>query len=124
LVMVDDALPVRIEELLEHRAWVRALARSLVRDESTALDLELSLAGIANGAEPRRRYSRAWWFGEVLILRAYLGYAEVKESLRVAKDALARMGAHADFGILERSPYRKELEELRARAEHLASRLE
>ncbi|HEU4394564.1 MAG TPA: sigma-70 family RNA polymerase sigma factor, partial [Planctomycetota bacterium] len=62
--MEQPAAPVRIEELLSHRAWVRRVARALVLDESRADDLEQE-AWLRAVRSPPPRPSRAW-LGTVL----------------------------------------------------------
>ncbi len=59
---------MRIEELLEDQAWLRRLARSLVRDPSLADDLvqEGWLRALTN---PPGRHVRSWWRA-VLVRRA------------------------------------------------------
>ncbi len=56
--------PDRMEALLEHRGWVRGVARALVRDDSTADDLEQETWLRAMDGEPPR--SPKAWLGTVL----------------------------------------------------------
>ena len=52
--------PVRIEALLGDRAWLKGLARSLVRDESLADDL-VQDGWLRALRHPPTRHVRAWW---------------------------------------------------------------
>ncbi len=58
--------PIPFDELLGHRAWVRNLARSLVRDQATADDVEQQtwLAALRN--PPSERASVRAWFATVV----------------------------------------------------------
>jgi len=60
--------PVRVEALLQDRAWLKGLARSLVRDEATADDLAQD-GWLAALKRPPTRHVRAWW-RRVLVRRA------------------------------------------------------
>jgi hypothetical protein len=61
-----DAFPHRIDDLLRHREWVGALARSLVRDESTAEDLVQDTFTAALDHPPADRRSPRGWLATVL----------------------------------------------------------
>ncbi len=61
---VIDAVPV--EALLAHRQWVRSLARSLVRDESSADDVEQRTWEAALTAPPRKLSALRAWLGSVV----------------------------------------------------------
>ena len=59
--MAGPAPPVALERLLEHRAWVRRVARSLVADENEADDLEQGVWREAlENPPPSGRSLRAW----------------------------------------------------------------
>ena len=58
--------PVGIEDLLKHRAWVSTLARALVKDESTALDLVQDTWTTALTRPPAQASSLRGWLGTVL----------------------------------------------------------
>lgn len=59
-----------IERLLEHRAWVRDLARRLVRDEASARDLEQEVWASALAHPPRHDRSLAGWLARLVRHRA------------------------------------------------------
>ncbi len=59
-----DTVP--FDELLRHRAWVRALARSLVRDGSSADDVEQEVWVRALRAPPRHGWAVRSWLGRVV----------------------------------------------------------
>ena len=61
---VDPAIP--IETLLEHRAWVRTLARALVFDENRAADLEQQVWLETLRKPPGRADSPRGWLATVL----------------------------------------------------------
>ncbi len=58
--------PVKIEALLAHRQWVRALARSLVRDESSADDVEQQTWQAALENPPEKLGAARAWLGSVV----------------------------------------------------------
>lgn len=58
--------PVKIEALLAHRQWVRALARSLVRDESSADDVEQQTWQAALENPPAKLDAARAWLGSVV----------------------------------------------------------
>jgi RNA polymerase sigma-70 factor (ECF subfamily) len=58
--------PVSLDALLAHREWVRALARSLVRDEHRADDVEQETWRMALERPPRHATSLRAWFGTVV----------------------------------------------------------
>jgi len=58
--------PVRIETLLAHRQWVHALARSLVRDESSADDVAQQTWQVALQSPPRNAGAARAWLGSVV----------------------------------------------------------
>ncbi len=64
--MTDAARPIAVERLLAERAWVEALARSLVLDDATADDVvqQTWLAAIEN--PPREEASRRGWLSRVV----------------------------------------------------------
>jgi RNA polymerase sigma-70 factor (ECF subfamily) len=57
---------VPIEALLAHRDWVRALARSLVRDESSADDVEQRTWQVALESPPTKLAAARAWLGSVV----------------------------------------------------------
>ncbi len=57
---------VPLEALLEHRAWVRGLARSLVADPNDADDVEQETWRMALERPPRHAGSLRAWFGTVV----------------------------------------------------------
>ncbi|MHC4470397.1 MAG: RNA polymerase sigma factor, partial [Planctomycetota bacterium] len=58
--------PVPLDHLLAHRAWVRRIARALMRDESRAQDLEQEVWRKAIARPPRDRGGLRGWLGTVL----------------------------------------------------------
>ena len=60
---------VSVEDLIAHRAWVRTLARSLVRDENEADDLEQDAWVRALESPPQSAGSLRGWFAAVLRTR-------------------------------------------------------
>ena len=58
--------PIPFDELLGHRAWVRALARSLVADQATADDIEQQTWLAALRRPPRERATVRAWFATVV----------------------------------------------------------
>jgi RNA polymerase sigma-70 factor (ECF subfamily) len=94
---MNDAGPVRIDELLAHRAWVRALARSLVLDESRADDLEQETWTRALGGPPADRRSLRAWLARV-VRSAWIDShrAESQRELREAAVARPDVAAPAD----------------------------
>ncbi|MEM8883713.1 MAG: sigma-70 family RNA polymerase sigma factor [Planctomycetota bacterium] len=58
--------PVSFESLLRHRAWVRRMARALVRDEHAAADLEQETWIAAMQQPPRSEGAVKGWFRRVL----------------------------------------------------------
>jgi RNA polymerase sigma-70 factor (ECF subfamily) len=57
--------PVPVTTLLEHREWVRRLARTLVRDEATADDLAQDTWVVAISRPPAHASSLRAWLGRV-----------------------------------------------------------
>ena len=86
----NDALPVRIEELLRHREWVGALARSLVRDENTARDLVQDTFTTALVRPPASRGSLRGWLSTVL--RNRLRDRHRVEARRARREGIAARG--------------------------------
>ena len=64
---MEDPIPtVSVEQLLTHRDWVRRVARSLVRDENAADDLEQDAWVEALESPPTTRRSIGGWFKTAL----------------------------------------------------------
>jgi RNA polymerase sigma factor (sigma-70 family) len=61
--VTDADPPVRLETLLVHRAWVRAVARALVADENDADDVEQQTWLLALRSPPRHGASLRGWLG-------------------------------------------------------------
>jgi RNA polymerase sigma-70 factor (ECF subfamily) len=115
--------PVPIEDLLAHRDWVRALARSLVADESRADDLEQETWTRALAHPPTRADSLRGWLGRV-VRSAWIDTFR-SESQRVSReravarpeaargdDVVAQMDAHrrvVDLVAALGEPYRTTL---------------
>ena len=64
--MPESTASVPIDELLAHRAWVRALALALARDASEADDLEQETWLAAMRSPPHERSSLRGWLGTVV----------------------------------------------------------
>jgi RNA polymerase sigma-70 factor (ECF subfamily) len=80
------------EELLRHREWVRALARTLVRDDASADDLAQDAWLAAVEHPPRRTDAPRSWFARVLRSRAIDAF-RASSSRGAREDAAARRGA-------------------------------
>ena len=93
----DPAIP--IETLLEHRAWVRALARALVFDEHRAADLEQQVWLEALRKPPGRTDSPRGWLATVL-RRASARMARADARRTARERAAARGGTAAATGDL------------------------
>jgi RNA polymerase sigma factor (sigma-70 family) len=63
--MTDSPSPVRLEALLAHRAWVRAVARALVADPNQADEIEKETWLAAMRHPPRHAASPRGWLGAV-----------------------------------------------------------
>jgi RNA polymerase sigma-70 factor (ECF subfamily) len=79
--------PVPIETLLAQRAWVRDLARSLVRDENRADDLEQQAWLAALEHPPRDEASPRGWLATVL--RRAMGKDRRSDARRGAREQVA-----------------------------------
>jgi RNA polymerase sigma factor (sigma-70 family) len=89
-----DSRPVTVDALLEHRGWVRALARTLVFDRSTADDVEQDAWLAALRRPPRDDRSLRSWFARVVRSRAHdRRRSETQRTLR--ETAVARPEAVA-----------------------------
>lgn len=81
--MSDATAPIPIERLLEHRAWVRTLARALVRDDSRADDIEQETWLAAMRSPPRHAGSLRGWLSQLVRHRAAdLRRGESRRALR------------------------------------------
>jgi RNA polymerase sigma factor (sigma-70 family) len=67
---MDPAAPVPIERLLEHRAWVRTLARALVSDANRADDVEQDAWLAAMTRPPRHAAGLKTWLARLVRHRA------------------------------------------------------
>jgi hypothetical protein len=96
------------------------LARALLatRDGTDALGAA-TLAALVTKGTPRDRYTKGWWYREVLLLRGLVGYAEERHNGSAVDLALSRFEIWEKLGGLDRSPYASELRELRKRAQSL-----
>ncbi|MGE0193003.1 MAG: sigma-70 family RNA polymerase sigma factor [Planctomycetota bacterium] len=95
---MQDPSPIPIEQLLEHRAWVRSLARRVVGDEASADDLEQQTWLAAMERPPRGSTPRAW-LGTVV--------RNLASKMRRSESRLNRREAHA--ARVERTPSTSEL---------------
>jgi RNA polymerase sigma-70 factor (ECF subfamily) len=80
---------VPLELLLEHREWVRALARSLVTDPNAADDVEQETWRMALERPPRHAASLRAWFGTVV--RNAARVAGRNEKSRVRRESAAAL---------------------------------
>lgn len=85
-----DAAGVPLETLLAHRAWVRAVARAVVRDPNAADDLEQETWVAALATPPREATSLRGWLGTVVRSRARR--AGRTDTRRVARETVAARG--------------------------------
>jgi RNA polymerase sigma factor (sigma-70 family) len=76
---------VPLEVLLEHREWVRALARSLMNDSNAADDVEQETWRLALERPPRHAGSLRAWFGTVV--RNAARVAERSERSRARRES-------------------------------------
>ena len=81
--------PIAPEKLLAHSGWVQALARQLVRDESTADDLVQDTWLAALRRPPRRSGPLRGWLSTVLRNRARETHR--RESRRVRRETEAAL---------------------------------
>lgn len=84
---MHDASPIPIERLLEHRAWVRSLARRIVGDDARADDLEQQTWLAAMERPPRGATPRAWLGTVVRNLASKMRRSEVRLHRREAHSA-------------------------------------
>jgi RNA polymerase sigma-70 factor (ECF subfamily) len=82
-----ESFPIRAESLLQHREFVRALARSLVRDEHAALDVVQETWLEALRHPPRSTAALPGWLARVVRTRAQ--NVARGESRRVAREQVA-----------------------------------
>ncbi|HEV8113762.1 MAG TPA: sigma-70 family RNA polymerase sigma factor [Planctomycetota bacterium] len=68
--MTTESFPIRAESLLQHREFVRALARSLVRDEHSAQDVVQETWLEALRHPPRNAAALSGWLARVVRSRA------------------------------------------------------
>ena len=68
--MTPHSVPVSAEELLRHRAWVRALARTLARDDASVDDLEQDVWVAALERPPQHSEAATTWLTRVVRSRA------------------------------------------------------
>jgi RNA polymerase sigma factor (sigma-70 family) len=119
--MESSVPPISLDRLLAHREWVRRMARSLVRDENEADDLEQDMWLETLERPPRSGRSLRGWFASALrhdvvdrrrsgAFRARREESQARrETVRSAADLVAEADAHkrivvAVMGLAE--PYR------------------
>ncbi|HEU4395448.1 MAG TPA: sigma-70 family RNA polymerase sigma factor [Planctomycetota bacterium] len=83
----DPVPPVPLERLLEHRTWVRSLARALVRDPWDADDLEQDLWLASMETPPAREGAVRRWFR--VVARHAAGKSRRGDSRRLAREEKA-----------------------------------
>ena len=91
------ASPRELEDLLAHGPWLRALARSLVRDPSRADDLVQQAWLKALERPPAPCSSARGWFATVL--RNFARQEHRAESRRATREQLATTGAPEALGV-------------------------
>lgn len=84
---MDDEVTVPIERLLEHRAWVRALAGAIVRDPSRADDIAQDVWVQALRSPPKSGHSLRAWFARVV--RHRISNARRADDRRGARETAA-----------------------------------
>lgn len=108
---------IPLERLLEHRAWVRALARQLVWDAGQVDDIEQQTWLAAVRRPPREGSARAWLGGVVRNLAASLRRTEGRLRRRHAA-AFARAAAPAtDDVVAQAEQHRRVVDAVLALAE-------
>ena len=109
--MAPDAVPIPIEELLRHRAWVQRLARSLVRDPASAEDLEQEAWVTALERPPSRTEGMAGtraWLGRVLRNRAIdRGRARARREAHESAGARTRAEPSAADAVARAETHRR-----------------
>ncbi len=89
--MTPPNLPVTLEKLLAHRAWVRTVARSLVADENDADDVEQQTWAFALARPPRHGDSMRGWLGAVARnVAGKMGRGRARRERREAQHASER----------------------------------
>jgi len=91
--MVDANPSPKLEALLEHGGWVRALARSLVSDSATAEDLEQKTWLAAVERPPRNNHNPKAWLGSVVRNLSGMHWREQKARRRREESAADRYWA-------------------------------
>lgn len=104
--------PVPLETLLEHRAWVRALARRLVREPSEAEDLEQEAWLAALKRPPGPGNPRAWLGAVLRRAAAGLRRREGRLARRAAAAPRGRPPAPADEVLAQAEEHRHLVEAL------------
>jgi hypothetical protein len=125
LLLAPELFGLQIDELAAKIRPSRPLALALGRAWLTEGGIEACRRAVALGAlvvegEPGARYDATWWGGEELILRGILGCARAAERPAEAERALERIRALEDLGLLDRSPRKAEILDLRREAKALA----
>jgi RNA polymerase sigma-70 factor (ECF subfamily) len=115
--METPPVPVAIETLLEERRWVRALARSLVRDDATADDVAQDAWVAAIAHPPADAATSRGWFA--VVMRNLARARGRSESRRLRREeAVARPEAHALADVVAQAEtHRRVVEEVMRLAE-------
>ncbi|MFQ5653621.1 MAG: RNA polymerase sigma factor [Planctomycetota bacterium] len=102
--MPDAPLSLDPEHLLEHAGWLRALARSLVRDPSSAEDLMQQTWTAAIEAPPRQEGAARAWLGSVVRNLAARRHREMVRRHRRERLVARHEGVESSTGsLLERA---------------------
>ncbi|HVS10648.1 MAG TPA: sigma-70 family RNA polymerase sigma factor [Planctomycetota bacterium] len=88
--MANPAPPISAAELLEHQAWIRRLARSLLRDEHAAEDAAQDALRAALERPPAERKNLRGWLGAVVRNAAL--QIKRSEQARAARERRAARG--------------------------------
>jgi biopolymer transport protein ExbD len=119
----------QLEELLgkirKEPAVLSGLARAYIEEGRAEGYLRaLTLLGILVRADPRRSFSRQWWYWQYLILRIYCEYGEKRKDRTAIKNTLQLVKAFEELDALRLSPHREQIVELRDRAAAMQKKLE
>src|SRR5262245_45298112 len=115
---MDASAPVPIDTLLAQRQWVRALARSLVRDDSAADDVAQDAWVAALAYPPRDEATSQGWFAVVArnVARARRR-SDARRALREEAVAQGEAQPAADEVVAQAEIHRRVVEETMALAE-------
>src|SRR5215831_1480610 len=102
--MTDSTSPVPIEELLAHAGWVQRLARRLVRDEATAMDVVQQTWHASLRSPPTDRARVRGWLARVVRNFAHDAYrTRASREAREARVARSESVSMPPDALLERA---------------------